>query len=61
MTIWRKRFLVYQRKACKSIIDDRGRAGFGENDLCQNKKFSELKPARDVHSFHITNIEPLAP
>ena len=38
MTIWRKRFLVYQRNACKSIIDDRGRAGFGENDLCQKKK-----------------------
>ena len=80
MTIWRKRFLVYQRTACKSIIDDRGRAGFGENDLCQkkikpfaehdlrvtlecagNKKLSELKPARDVHSCDITNIEPLAP
>ena len=26
-----------------------------------NKKLSELKPARDVHSCHITNIEPLAP
>ena len=38
MTIWRKRFLVYQRNACKSIIDDRGRAGLGENDLCQKKK-----------------------
>ena len=24
MTIWIKRFLVYQRNACKSIIDDRG-------------------------------------
>ena len=26
-----------------------------------NKKLSELKPARDAHSCHITNIEPLAP
>ena len=26
----------------------------------KNKKFSELKPARDAHSCHITNIEPLA-
>ena len=49
MTIWRKRFLVYQRNACKSIIDDRGRAGLGENDSCQNKKLIELKPARDAH------------
>ena len=27
----------------------------------QNKELSELKPARDVPSCHITNIEPLAP
>ena len=27
----------------------------------QNKKLSELKPARGAHSCHITNIEPLAP
>ena len=26
-----------------------------------NKKLSELKPARDVHSCHTTNIGPLAP
>ena len=26
-----------------------------------NKKLNELKPARDAHSCHITNIEPLAP
>ena len=32
-----KTFTVYQRNACKSIIDDRGRAGFGENDLCKKK------------------------
>ena len=38
MTIWRKRFFVYQRNACKSVIDDRGRAGLGENDLCQKRK-----------------------
>ena len=40
---------------------------FAEHDLrvtlqcAGNKKFSELKPARDVHPCHITNIEPLAP
>ena len=40
---------------------------FAEHDLrvtlecAGNKKLSELKPARDVHSCHITNIEPLAP
>ena len=33
-----KTFTVYQCNACKSIIDDRGRAGFGENELCQKKK-----------------------
>ena len=32
-----KTFAVYQRNACKSIPDDSGRAGSGENDLCQNK------------------------
>ena len=26
-----------------------------------NKNLSELKPARDAHSCHITIIEPLAP
>ena len=37
-----KTFTVYQRNACKSIIDDRGREGFGENDLCQKiKPFAE--------------------
>ena len=41
MAIWRKP-LVYQRNACKSITDDRGRAGSGENDLCQKiKPFAE--------------------
>ena len=44
-----KTFAVYQRNACKSITDERGRAGSGENDLCQNKKLIELKPARDAH------------
>ena len=40
---------------------------FAEHDLrvtlhcAGNKKLSELKPACDVHSCHITNIEPLAP
>ena len=29
--------------------------------LSLNKKLRELKPARDAHSCHITNIEPLAP
>ena len=38
MAIWRKTFAVYQRNACKSITDERGRAGSGENDLCQKKK-----------------------
>ena len=38
MTIWRKLLQVYQRNACKSIIDDRGRAGFA--DLCQKKAFA---------------------
>ena len=38
MTIWRKPFLVYQRNARKSIFDDRGRAGFGENDSYATKK-----------------------
>ena len=32
MTIGRKKFTIYQRNACKSIFDDRGRAGFEEND-----------------------------
>ena len=45
----KKTFAVYQRNACKSITDERGRAGSGENDLCQNKKLTELKPARDAH------------
>ena len=40
---------------------------FAEHDLrvtlerAGNKKLSELKPARDAHGCHITNIEPLAP
>ena len=29
---------VYQRSACKSITDERGRAGSGENDVCQKRK-----------------------
>ena len=33
-----KTFTVYQRNACKSITDERGRARSGENDLCQKKK-----------------------
>ena len=34
-----KTFTVYQRNACKSITYhmDCGRAGSGENDLCQKK------------------------
>ena len=32
-----KTFAVYQRNACKSITDERDRAGSGENDLCQKK------------------------
>ena len=41
-----KTFTVYQRNACKSIIDDRGRAGLGENDLCQKKTLCSARPAR---------------
>ena len=33
-----KTLAVYQRNACKSITNERGRAGSGENDLCQKKK-----------------------
>ena len=44
-----KTFAVYQRNACKSIIDDRGREGFGENDLCQkNKTLCRTRPARQA-------------
>ena len=38
-----KTFTVYQCNACKSIIDDRGRAGFGEKELCQKKKKHPLQ------------------
>ena len=41
MTIWRKRFLVYQRNACKSIFDNRGRAGFGRMTYVTKKPFAE--------------------
>ena len=35
MVLWRK---PLQRNASKSITDESGRAGSGENDLCQKKK-----------------------
>ena len=35
MALWRK---PLQRNAGKSITDESGRAGSGENDLCQKKK-----------------------
>ena len=43
-----KTFAVYQRNACKSITDESGRAGSGENDLCQkkNKTLCRTRPAR---------------
>ena len=33
-----KTFAVYQRNACKSITDERGRGGSRENDLCQKQE-----------------------
>ena len=44
-----KTFAVYQRNACKSITDERGRAGSGENDLCQKK----IKPLAE-HDLRVT-------
>ena len=43
-----KTYTVYQRNACKSITDERDRAGSGENDLCQkkNKTLCRARPAR---------------
>ena len=46
MALWRKPF---QRNACKSITDERGRAGSGENDLCQKK----IKPFAE-HDLRVT-------
>ena len=45
----KKTFAVYQRNACKSITDERGRAGSGENDLCQKK----IKPFAE-HDLRVT-------
>ena len=45
-----KTFAVYQRNACKSITDDRDRAGSGENDLCQKKI---IKPFAE-HDLRVT-------
>ena len=46
--------LVIQMKAIQAVLS-------AAVLFMQNKKLSELKPARDAHSCHITNIEPLAP
>ena len=46
MALWRK---PLQRNACKSITDESGRAGSGENDLCQKKK----KPFAE-HDLRVT-------
>ena len=48
-----KTFTVYQRNACKSIIDDRGRAGFGENDLCQKKNSLQRKTCASRFSVQV--------
>ena len=43
-----KTFAVYQPNACKSITDECGQVGSGENDLCQKiKPFAE----HDLHEF----------
>ena len=44
-----KTFAVYQGNACKSITDERGWAGSGENDLCQKK----IKPFAE-HGLRVT-------
>ena len=54
-----KTFTVYQRNACKSIIDDRGRAGFRENDLCQKKTLFAAQDLR-VTVQHTGNNTALA-
>ena len=41
-----KTSIVWQRNACKSITDDRGRAGTRKNDLCQKKTLCGARPAR---------------
>ena len=61
MAIWRKPLqFINVMLANRSPISVAER-GTGRVTYAQNKKLSELKPARDVHSCHITNIEPLAP
>ena len=48
MAIRIKTFTTYQRNACKSMIDDLGRAQYGERDSCQKKKntLCSTRPAR---------------
>ena len=41
-----KTFAVYQRHACKSITDERGRAGSAGNDLCPKKTLCRTRHAR---------------
>ena len=57
MTIWQKRFLVYQRNACKSIFNDRGRVGFGENGLCDQKTLCRTRPAHHA-SRSVVKVDP---
>ena len=48
-------FTVYQRNACKTIIDDRGRAGLGENDLCQKKHSVQRKTCASRFSAQVVS------
>ena len=61
MAIWRKPLqfinVMLPNRSPMSVAE----RGPGRMTYAKNKKLSELKPARDVHSCHITNIEPLAP
>ncbi|MCV6637049.1 hypothetical protein, partial [Candidatus Albibeggiatoa sp. nov. NOAA] len=56
-----KTFAVYQRNACKSITDERGRAGSGEKTYAKTRSSVSLNLRVFAHPCHITNIEPLAP
>ena len=56
-----KTFAVYQRNACKSITDERGRAGFGENDLCQKKPFAAQDLRVTLHCAGNKKLSELQP
>ena len=61
MALWRKSLQFIKVMLANRSPMSVAERGSGRLTNAKNKKLSELKPARNAHSCHITNIEPLAP